>query len=116
MADITKIPWWQWVPVFGWRIVAVVNSADNVPQHLPRNGAVLVGAPARPKWVVFDCPCRRGHRIMLNTDKARLPHWSTTVAGRLTISPSIDFDEHAHRCHYFVRKGRIEWVHERKRR
>jgi hypothetical protein len=115
MADITKIRWWQWVPVFGWRIVAVVESADDVPRRLPRNGAILVGPPARPKWVVFDCPCRRGHRIMLNTDKNRSPRWSTTVKGKLTISPSIDYRERAPRCHYFVRKGRVMWVNERKR-
>jgi hypothetical protein len=114
MADVTNISWWQWLPVFGWRIVSVVESADDVPQRLPRNGAVLVGTPSRPKWVVFDCPCRRGHRIMLNTDKSRLPNWSTTAKGKLTITPSIDYVQRAPRCHYFVRKGRIVWVKERR--
>ena len=38
MADVAKISWWQWVPIYGWRIVAVVESADEVPQRLPRNG------------------------------------------------------------------------------
>ncbi len=114
MAEMTKISWWQWLPFFRWRVVAFVDSADNVPEKLPRNGAVLVGPPARPKWIVFDCPCRRGHRIMLNTDKARLPYWSTTVKGRLTISPSIDSNHAMRRCHYFIRNGRIQWVYERK--
>lgn len=112
MADMTRISWWQWLPVFRWRVVAVVESADNVPSRLPRNGAVLVGTRDSPKWIVFDCPCRRGHRIMLNTDTARLPYWSTTVEGRLTISPSIDSNQDMRRCHYFVRNGRIMWVHE----
>ncbi len=110
MADITKIRWWQWLPVFGWRVVAVVNSADEIPLRLPRNGAVLVGARQRPKWVAFDCPCRTGHRIMLSTDKAHSPHWTTTVQGKLTISPSIDYRQKAQHCHYFVRNGRIKWV------
>jgi hypothetical protein len=113
MADMTKIRFWQWLPVFRWRVVAVVDSADEVPRKLPRNGAVLVGSHTRPKWIVFDCPCRSGHRIMLNTDRARSPHWSTTVQGRLTISPSVDFKESNRRCHYFVRNGRIRWVHDR---
>jgi len=111
MADMMRIRWWQWLPVFRWRIVAVVDSADNVPQRLPRNGAVLVGPSARPKWIVFDCPCRGGHRIMLNTDRVRSPHWSTTVKGSLNILPSIDYDHPMRRCHYFIRKGRVRWVH-----
>jgi hypothetical protein len=111
MANVAGIRWWQWLPVFRWRIVSVVEAADEVPQRLPRNGAVLVGPKARPKWIVFDCPCRSGHRIMLNTDRGRAPHWSTTIGGPLTILPSVDYYEHTvRRCHYFVRKGRIKWV------
>ena len=113
MVGMTRISWWQWLPIFRWRVVAVVDSADNVPHKLPRNGAVLVGPPASPKWIVFNCPCRSGHRIMLNTDKARLPNWSATVQGRLTISPSIDFNPPTRRCHYFIQNGRVKWVHKR---
>ncbi len=113
MADIMKISWWQWLPIFGWRIIGVVESADDIPQRLPRNGAVLVGLTTRPKWVAFDCPCRSGHRIMLNTDKARSPYWRTTVQGVLAISPSIDYIHDKRRCHYLVQNGRIKWVYER---
>jgi len=115
MADMTKISWWQWLPFFRWRIVTVVDSADNVPERLPRNGAALVGDRAHPKWIVFDCPCRRGHRIMLNIDKARSPRWSTTSQGLLSISPSVDYQHLARRCHYFITRGRIKWVHESKK-
>jgi Family of unknown function (DUF6527) len=110
---MTQIRWWQWLPVFRWRIVAVVESADNIPPRLPRNGAVLVGPTTRPKWIAFDCPCRNGHRIMLSTDKLHSPHWATTVQGQLTISPSIDYHQPKRRCHYFVRNGRISWVEEK---
>jgi hypothetical protein len=113
MADITKIPFWQWLPIFTWRIVAVVDSADDIPRRLPRNGAVLVGPRTRPKWIAFDCPCRSGHRIMLSADKAHTPHWTTTVQGQLTINPSIDYRGSARRCHYIVRNGRVHWVPER---
>ncbi len=68
MANLAKISWWQWLPLVGWlsgwRIVVVVESADEVPQRLPYNGAALVGSTDRPKWIVFDCPCQTGHRIM----------------------------------------------------
>jgi hypothetical protein len=110
MANMSKISWWQWLPFFRWRIVVVVESADEAPARLPRNGAVLVGSTMYPKWIVFDCPCRRGHRIMLNLDHSRKPTWSTTLTGRLTVSPSVDAHEHGRRCHYFIRDGRVQWV------
>lgn len=110
---MTKIRWWQWLPVWDWRIVTVVDSADEIPQRLPRNGAALVGSLRRPKWIAFDCPCRSGHRIMLSTDKAHSPHWDTTVQGKLTVSPSIDYRHLTRRCHYFVRNGCVSWVKER---
>jgi hypothetical protein len=53
---------------------------------------------------------------MLNTDRTRTPYWSTTVQGKLTISPSIDYRQRNQRCHYLVRNGRIEWVHRRSAR
>ena len=116
MADMTRIRWWQWLPVFSWRIVAVVDAADDVPQRVPRNGAILVGPRAHPKWIVFDCPCRGGHRVMLNTDKSRSPYWSTTKEGGITITPSIDYAQSSQRCHYFIRRGRVEWVEQRRKR
>jgi Family of unknown function (DUF6527) len=110
MADLTRIAWWQWIPIFRWRIVAVVDEADLIPLRLPRNGAVLVGTRNRPKWIAFDCPCRDGHRIMLSTDHNARRHWATTVQGSLTISPSIDYAASTDRCHYFIRAGRVRWV------
>ncbi len=47
---------------------------------------------------------------MLNTDKFRFPHWSTTKKGRLTVVPSVDYFDYPKRCHYFIRKGRVRWV------
>lgn len=112
MAGAMKIPWWQWWPLRAWRTVGVVESADEIPDRLPRRGAVLVGAPGRFKWVSFDCPCRRKHRVLLNTDRARRPFWAVEVSdrGRLSISPSIDQLDGGRRCHYFVRDGKTLWT------
>lgn len=112
MADLTRIRWWEWLPIFGWRIVAIVDSADQVPRRLPRNGAVLVGSRVYPKWIAFDCPCRTGHRILLNLDRARWPCWSTPADRTLSLVPSVDSDEAERRCHYFIRDGHIEWIHD----
>lgn len=90
----------------------MVESADEVPERLPRNGIVLVGSHGRLKWVAFDCPCRADHRILLNVDSGRRPFWQVTKdhAGRLTVSPSVDAMNGRSRCHYFIRDGRILWA------
>ena len=90
----------------------MTESADEVPDKLPRNGAVLVGSASHLKWIVFDCPCRRGHRIMLNTDPLRRPTWQVANGStrHLTVTPSVDYqDEHFH-CHYFIRDGKVLWA------
>lgn len=108
-----KFPWWQWLPLHGWRVVGTVESADEIPLKLPRNGAILVGSQVKPKWVAFDCPCRTGHRIMLNADRTRRPYWQALDIRRLTLSPSVDYLTSHQRCHYIIRNGRVEWVHRR---
>ncbi|MER8746123.1 DUF6527 family protein [Mesorhizobium sp. M1004] len=105
-----RISWWQWLPIWRWRVVGAVESADEVPERLPRNGVALIGDINRMKWIVFDCPCRTGHRIMLNADPSRRPHWTLNQVVRLTISPSVDFKGSQRRCHYFIRNGRIAWA------
>jgi hypothetical protein len=105
-----KLSWWQWLPFQRWRIVGVAESADEVPERLPRNGVTLVGDADRTKWIAFDCPCRTGHRIMLNADSGRRPYWALNGVQPLTISPSIDYRGNQRRCHYFIRGGRIVWA------
>ena len=105
-----KIAWWKWLPFQRWRIVGSVGDADEIPEKVPRNGVVLVGTPEKPKWVVFDCACRRGHRIMLNADAIRRPFWSILSRRRLTIAPSIDYLGQPRRCHYFIRDGKVLWA------
>lgn len=108
-----KISWWQWLPIWRWRVVSTVESADEIPERLPRNAAILVaGSGEPPKWVAFDCPCRSGHRVMLNTDFRRAPSWQIDLrhTDRLTITPSVDYRGARRQCHYFVRNGRIQWT------
>jgi len=110
VAGVMKIAWWKWLPFQRWRIVGEAESADEVPDRMPRNGVALVGELDRAKWIVFDCPCRTGHRIMLNADAGRKPYWTLNQVKPLTISPSIDFRGSHRRCHYFIRSGRIVWA------
>lgn len=110
MGGMIKISWWQWLPIFGWRIVGRVEAANDIPEKLPRNAVVLVGDPQRLKWLAFDCPCRTGHRIMVPLDQAAKPHWSIARENPLTVSPSFDSRMKNRNCHFFIRNGRIEWA------
>jgi hypothetical protein len=97
-----------------WRrrlaIVSRVEAADEIPESLPRLGAVVVGSESAFTWLAFDCPCMTGHRIMLNLDQRRRPAWALMDANQLTIRPSIDSRLPGRRCHYWVRHGKIIWV------
>ena len=87
-----------------------VSSGDEVPDKLPDKGVLIVGAPGNATWAAFDCPCRTGHRLMVNLDRRRHPFWSVDSLKPLTIRPSIDDVTSKRRCHFFVRGGRIRWA------
>lgn len=107
-----SFPWLQWLPFRTWKVVGTVDFADEIPEELPPKSAIVVASGKRQKWVVFDCPCKTGHRIMLNLDPVRKPTWKLEVArrGQFTIHPSIDFHGNDRRCHYFVRDGKVRWT------
>lgn len=116
MGSLGRFPWWEWIRGRSWRIVATVEAADEIPEHLPPCGAVLVGSIQQPKWLAFDCPCRTGHRIMITLDPAHYPYWTVFDEKRLSISPSVDYRTPARRCHYLILRGRVLWVREREDR
>ena len=95
-----------------WLLAGIVSEGDEVPDRIPVRRAFLVGIPPNWKWLVFDCPCRTGHRIMLNLDRGRRPHWTIQVSRlrRITVSPSIDYRGSNRSCHYFIRDGRVVWA------
>ncbi|WP_407935656.1 DUF6527 family protein [Jatrophihabitans cynanchi] len=47
---------------------------------------------------------------MLNLDFRRRPAWTMPSAKPLTLQPSIDEFRGRARCHYIVRRGRVQWV------
>lgn len=109
-----SIRWWQWLPLpwKKWRVVLHVEAADEIPEYLPRRGAVLVTPTDAATWIAFDCPCRQKHRVVLNLDTRRRPSWQILNKEPLSLSPSIDDVRANRRCHYFLRGGRITWVTE----
>ena len=114
MARMTKLrAWWQSLslPWRAWRIVGHVGAGDEVPDRLPNRGVVLVGAPGSATWAAFDCPCRTGHRLMVNLDRARHPFWRIDSLKPLSIRPSVDDITPGRRCHFVLRGGKIRWAH-----
>lgn len=109
-----KIRWYDWWPWQAWRVIGRVDAADEIPERLPRTGIVIVGNMEAPKWIAFDCPCRAGHRVLLPAARTAHPRWSIAGIHHTTLSPSIDaWHEPTHRCHYFIRQGKLEWVKHR---
>ena len=82
----------------------------DVPERLRPRRAALVSSSIGEKWVIFECPCERGHRVMLNLDSEHHPHWRVGSKAPLTLSPSVDEISEVGHCHYFIRDGRVRWV------
>ena len=95
-----------------WQLEATVADMDEVPPHIGPRRAYLVATARHHKWLVFDCPCGTGHRIVLNLDRARRPVWTLRVSKRrvITLHPSVDYRDGRLACHYVLLDGRIEWV------
>jgi hypothetical protein len=102
--------WWQSRHPGPWRVGLVVSEADQIPTAMAAYEAVLVGCNGISKWLAFDCPCGTGHRVMLNLDRARSPHWTVFAEAPLTISPSVDMETAGRRCHYLLYYGHVNWV------
>jgi hypothetical protein len=115
MARLTRLDLRKWLPQRSWQVVGRVAAADDVPNEIARNGAVLVGTRATPKWLAYDCPCGAGHRILLNLEPGRWPYWIVRPERLLTIWPSVDARFSGRRCHYFIKRGRVVWLRDRRR-
>ena len=93
-----------------WKADLHASSIADVPDQIRRRHAVVVGSGARDKWLVFDCPCRRGHRVLINLDPENSPRWRVTARVPLTLIPSVDERSQAGHCHYVVRDGGVRWI------
>ena len=86
------------------------ESASAMPEKLPRRVLAVAGDPVA--WAVMECPCGTGHQLKVRIRPHRRGQvWKLTdVKGRPTLHPSVDFDSTGHRCHFWLRNGRVFWV------
>jgi hypothetical protein len=103
---------WPWRP---WSVAVRVEHGDEIPAQLPFRGAALVVTVGQPRCVAFDCPCNRGHRVMLNLDPRSRPVWRLKNLSPLTIDPSVDDSTMRGHCHFFLHGGHVTWVRGRER-
>lgn len=88
--------------------VRQVHDVDDVPDSPHPRSLYLVRGKDGFKWVAFDCPCGRGHTVLLNVSAGS--SWSVNLEGpRVTLHPSVDRKDGAQRCHFFLREGRVRW-------
>lgn len=93
------------------RVAQSLPAADLVPAELPLRVAVLVDGAAGPGWIAFACPCGTGHQAMVNLATSRRPRWTLTGPYRApTLTPSLDLVDGQHRCHFWIRAGRVSWA------
>lgn len=103
LPGIRTLPW-------RYRILGVVEAADELPVTLPPRSATLVGGSGKAAWVAFDCPKHRTERILLNLSPSRRPRWTVLDQQLLTVTPSIDALHCGSRCHFWIRRGKLTWV------
>lgn len=112
MAGLEELgAWWESLPLpwRRWRIVGQVAAGDEIPDRLPHRGVVLVGTQDSATWAAFDCPCRKGHRLLINLDSRRYPFWRIDSHKPLSIRPSIDDITPGGRCHFTISGGKTRW-------
>lgn len=89
----------------------LADAVDDLPEALPARVIICIGEPSSPKWLAMDCPCGRGHRILLSLQPTHAPHWQLFLDGRAaTVAPSIDRRDDGCRCHFWLERGRVRWV------
>jgi hypothetical protein len=85
-----------------------VNSMSDIPTNV---GKTIFVVGSKPKWVIFACPCRRGHRLSIPLMKSVSPHWRLTKHGKtISLWPSVYVAGNPCGSHFWLLKNRVEWA------
>lgn len=88
-----------------------LDTVGDIPTRMNARSVYVVSQSDSPKWAAFECPCGRGHRITLTTQRSHEPHWTLTFnADGASLRPSIDRIDGRVRCHFFLKAGRVTWA------
>lgn len=89
--------------------VHTVPRMSAVPSDIARD-IYIVEKGQRRAWAVFNCPCERGHRLVVNLSPNRWPCWGVSVRrGLASFWPSLWLKEQC-KSHFWIRRNRIYWA------
>lgn len=114
--DLTD--WWRRRRLTKPRIdqMEAYSEIHEIPESLGRHTLAVSGPDEAPKWAAFECPCGRGHRIVVSLQSTHRPHWRLSwVDARPSLWPSVDSHGADFRCHFWLEGGRVTWAKDRPR-
>jgi hypothetical protein len=89
----------------------IIVQGDVLPARIPIRSIVLARDGQEDWCIGMQCPCGCGHTIeLLVIDEAK-PRWDYSVdtSGLPSLKPSV-WRNSGCRSHFWLRKGRIQWV------
>lgn len=88
-----------------------VIDGETLPKKLPKRNIVLLRDAGEDWSVGMRCPCGCGQLIELALIPEAIPRWKLQVElnETPTLTPSVWLREGC-RSHFFVRRGRVNWV------
>ncbi|MEZ2370960.1 DUF6527 family protein [Arthrobacter sp. RCC_34] len=101
--------------IFTGRVDRVIYYPErhDLPEIPRANELAVAGSPDFPKWLLIDCPCGKGHTVLVPLSKRANPAWRISIDDRHgpSVFPSIDRNRHeGERCHYWIKNGQIHWA------
>lgn len=92
-----------------FRRVHTVTGISAVPPEIGHD-IYVVEKGRRRAWAVFNCPCERGHRIVVNLSRGRRPRWDVSVRrGLASFWPSLWLKQDCE-SHFWIRNSRVYWA------
>jgi len=87
--------------------VKFVDSLPDVPAQIG-NDIYIVGSSKAAKWVVFNCPCLKSHKLTVNLMKSNYPRWTLRLSGKkVSLSPSIVVTDHPCKSHFWLKSNQV---------
>src|SRR5690349_20647485 len=105
--------WWKRAkPDRRYSHTVFLECRHEVPDSPPRDTLYVVGAPEAAKWLLFDCPCGRGHRLDVNLMRERRPFWRLSVGrgDKLSVFPSLWVADDMCDSHFWLKDSCVYFV------
>ena len=87
------------------------QNVIELPNTLDIESIYLVGENGNVWSIAFICPCGCDELIQLNTLRNIRPCWRINKMNPISIFPSINRTVGC-KSHFFIRKGKIIWIHD----